>query len=108
MLFNKALVLVAIMAVLMSTIDSYLLDTAQTVSTDIINVLRKEKLTDAQQILFARWEVIILGFGALIFVFKLRVIFTALVFAFSFFTASLSIPIIAALYWKKATKEGII
>lgn len=102
----SAVVMAALMAVLMSTIDSYLINAAQTLVSDIYKVI-KEDMTDLEQLRLAKWAVGVLGIAALIVTFKIRIILEALVFAFSFFAASLSAPTLATLYWRKATKEGV-
>ncbi|MDD4146451.1 MAG: sodium:solute symporter family protein [Clostridia bacterium] len=103
----SALVISAIMAVLMSTIDSYLINAAQTVITDIYAVVKKD-VTDEEQLRMAKWVVVILGFGAAIFALYFRQILTAIYFAFTFFSSALSIPTLATLLWRKATKAGVL
>ncbi|MGI6097437.1 MAG: sodium:solute symporter family protein [Dethiobacteria bacterium] len=105
--FLAALVIVAIMAILMSTIDSYLINAAQTAISDIYRRIKND-VTEAEQLRLAKWVVVFLGCASIVFALNIRVIMDAIIFAMTFYSASLAVPSIAALCWRKATKEGVI
>ncbi len=96
----------ALMAVLMSTADTYLLISVQTIVSDIIKPLSKN-LNDKKELFLSRIFTILLGFGALIIALYIRQAYAALMFSWTFYAASLGFPALAALYWKKATKIGV-
>lgn len=96
-----------IIAVIMSTADTYLLMSVQTVVGDIIKPLKKN-LTPSKEILYSRIGTAIIGIMALIISLYNRQVYRALMFAWTFYAASVGMPAIAALYWKKATSAGII
>ncbi|HCP14972.1 MAG TPA: solute:sodium symporter (SSS) family transporter [Peptococcaceae bacterium] len=96
-----------IIAVIMSTADTYLLMSVQTVVGDIIKPL-KNNLTPSKEILYSRIGTGIIGILALVISLYNRQVYRALMFAWTFYAASVGMPAIAALYWKKATSAGII
>lgn len=102
-----AIVLTAIMAAVMSTIDSYLINAAQTLISDIYKKFKPD-VTPVQELRLAKWGVVIIGIASLFFSLNIRVILKLIIFAMSFYSAALCAPIFATLYWRKATKEGIL
>ncbi len=102
-----ALTIAAIIAVIMSTTDSYLVLSAQTLTTDIIYQLFGEKDTK-KTILISRVSVIAVGLFAVIYALKMSNIFHAMMLSMTQFSAGVAIPALAALFSKKVTKEGMI
>ena len=51
---------------------------------------------------------VILPLGALVIALYIKNAYNILMFAWSFYAAAAGLPAFAALYWKKATKAGII
>lgn len=101
------LALAGILSVIMSTSDSYLLVSVQTCVHDIgktINPGMEEK----REIFLSRIFSIILPVGALIIALYIKNAYSILMFAWSFYAAAAGLPAFAALYWRKATKAGII
>ncbi|MDD2212463.1 MAG: sodium:solute symporter family protein [Clostridia bacterium] len=103
----SALVMAAIVAVLMSTIDSYLINAAQTLISDLYKVLRPG-VTEEHLLKMGKWAVVLMGVLSIFFTLNIRNILNAIIFAMTFFSSAVSIPALASLYWKKATKQGII
>ncbi len=95
------------LAALMSTADTYLLMATQTIVNDIIKK-RHPNIKMEKELLLARVFTVSLGLLALVIAFKIRAAYNALMFAWTFYAASLGIPAFVALFWKKATKEGIV
>ena len=50
----------------------------------------------------------VLAFGALLIALYIKSAYDVLMFSWSFYAAAAGLPALAALYWKKATKQGII
>ncbi|MCD8123152.1 MAG: hypothetical protein LUE65_13175 [Clostridiales bacterium] len=73
-------------------------------STDAVVPDLKEKSELALSRLFA----VALSVGALIIALYIKNAYNILMFAWSFYAASAGLPCFAALYWKKATKQGIL
>lgn len=97
----------ALMAVMMSSADTYLLISVQTVVSDLIKPLFKKEIDDKKLLSLSRVFTVLLGFGALIIALYIRQAYHALMFAWTFYAASLGIPAIAALYSKKVTILGM-
>lgn len=101
------LALAGIISVIMSTADSYLLVSVQTCVHDIVKTLNP-KLSEKKEIRLSRIFSIILPIGALVIALYIKNAYNILMFAWSFYAAAAGIPAFAALFWKKATKPGII
>ena len=101
------LALAGLLSVIMSTADSYLLISVQSVVRDIIGTF-KPNIKEKSEIKLSRIFSILLPIGALIIALYIKNAYDILMFAWSFYAASCGIPAFAALYWKKVTKYGIL
>ena len=101
------LALAGILSVIMSTADSYLLVSVQTCVHDIGKTINP-KMKDRTEIFLSRIFSIILPLGALVIALYLKNAYEILMFAWTFYAAAAGLPALAALYWRKATKYGII
>ena len=102
------LALAGIISVIMSTADSYLLVSVQTCVHDIGKTILPGKMLEKTKIKLSRLFSIILPLLALIIALYYKNAYDILMFAWSFYAAAAGLPAFAALYWKKATKQGII
>ena len=91
----------------MSTADSYLLVSVQTCVSDIGKTL-DPKMSEKRELLLSRIFAVILPIGALIIALYIKNAYNILMFAWCFYAAAAGLPAFAALFWKKATKQGII
>ena len=101
------LALAGLLSVIMSTADSYLLVSVQTCVHDIAKTINPE-MSEKKEMLLSRIFSVILPLGALIIALYIKNAYNVLMFAWSFYAAAAGIPAFAALFWKKATKQGII
>lgn len=101
------LALAGMLSVIMSTADSYLLVSVQTCVHDIGKTFRPS-MKDKTEIRLSRLFSVILPLGALVIALYIKNAYNVLMFAWSFYAAAAGLPAFAALYWKKATKAGII
>lgn len=101
------LALAGILSVMMSTADSYLLVSVQTCVHDIGKSFLPH-MSEKREILYSRILSVVLAFGALAIALYIKSAYDVLMFAWSFYAAAAGLPALAALYWKKATKQGII
>ncbi len=101
------LALAGMLSVIMSTADSYLLVSVQTCVADIGKTFFPG-MTDKTEILLSRLFSILLPIGALIIALYMKNAYNILMFAWSFYAAAAGLPAFAALYWKKATKQGVL
>ena len=103
----KGLCLAALLAVIMSTADTVLLIGGTTVSMDIISGYRKD-IDSKAQIRIARWTVLVIGMIGAVFAVSVRGVFEVLLLAFAIYVASLFVPTMLAIFWKKATAAGAL
>lgn len=101
------LALAGILSVMMSTADSYLLVSVQTFIHDLYRNFKSD-ISDKREIFLSRVASVVLALGALIIALYIKNAYNVLMFAWSFYAAAAGLPALAALYWKKATKAGII
>ena len=101
------LALAGILSVMMSTADSYLLVSVQTFVHDLGKNFMPE-MTEKHEILMSRVMSVVLAMGALIIALYIKNAYNVLMFAWSFYATAAGLPSLAALYWKKATSQGII
>jgi len=101
------LALAGMLSVIMSTADSYLLVSVQSIVRDIFRTFKPD-MSDQAEIKWSRIFSIILPIGALIIALYIKNAYNILMFAWSFYAAAAGLPAFAALYWKKATKQGIL
>lgn len=101
------LTIAGLLAVLMSSADTYLLISVQSILSDIIKHA-VGNMDEKKELLLSRIFTVGLGVGALLISLYIRQAYRALMFAWTFYSASLGIPAFAALYWRKATRAGII
>lgn len=101
------LALAGILSVIMSTADSYLLVSVQTCVHDIGKTLFP-KITEKDELRLSRYFAVGLSVGALLIALYIKNAYNILMFAWSFYAAAAGLPAFAALYWKKATREGIL
>ena len=105
--FFAALVVVAIMAAIMSTMDSYLLTAAQAVVSDIYKVIKPE--TDLKKELFiSKIVVVIIAVLSYVMALFVRDIIAVLQLGMGFYSSTLAAPIMCGAFWRKATKQGCL
>lgn len=101
------LALAGLLSVIMSTADSYLLVSVQTCVHDIGKTFRPD-MSDKTEVLLSRVFSVILPLGALVIALYFKNAYNIIMFAWSFYAAAAGLPALAALYWRKATKQGIL
>ena len=101
------LALSGILSVMMSTADSYLLVSVQTVVHDLGKTFKPD-MTQKHEILFSRIASVVLALGALVIALYIHSAYTVVTLSFTFYAAAAGLPALAALYWKKATSAGVL
>ena len=79
----------------------------QTCVHDIYKVFNPN-ISEKKELRLTRVFAVILPLGALVIALYIKNAYSILMFAWSFYAAAAGLPAFAALYWKKATKAGII
>ncbi len=98
--FLAGLYICSILAVLMSTMSSFYLIGATTLTCDIIQPFMKEKMSDATQIRLTRIFMVCIGIVACFFAFQFDEVLDAVVFLGGLYLASAFIPVLGGLFWK--------
>ena len=101
------LTLAGVLSVMMSSADSYLLVATQSLVSDVLRPVSKN-MTDAKELRISRIASVAFG----VFAFLVAMFFTsaydALMFGWTFYAATLGVPCLVALVWKKATTPGVL
>jgi SSS family solute:Na+ symporter len=96
------------MAIIVSTADSFLLIPATNLTRDVYQKHINTNASEKQVILVSRLLVLILGFIAFMLVSQFKTVLNAAFTAYNIYGASLTPSLLAAFLWKRATKEGAV
>lgn len=97
----------AMLAAIMSSADSALLASASIISVNIAPLF-KRNLEPAQRLLVTRIAIPVCGIFAVYVAMKVQVVLELMFDANSFMMASVTIPFIAGVWWKKANRTGAL
>ena len=101
------LTLAGVLSVMMSSADSYLLVSTQSIIGDIIKPNAKT-MNEKEELRVSRICNIVFGLFAFLVAMFFHSAYDALMFGWTFYAAALGVPCLAALVWKKATTPGIL
>lgn len=111
-IFPEALggiVLAAIMAAVMSTADSLLCAGASHVTNDLyLKTFKDSKLDEKQLLRLTIFSTLAIGSISLFVALVLPSIISALIYAYTMFTAGVFIPVVGGLVWANGTKLGAL
>lgn len=96
-----------LLSVMMSSADTCILVSTQAAVNDIWRTLKPE-MTDKEELKLSRVVTIAISIFALVVALFFTNAYDALMFAWTFYAASMGLPCLAALFWKKATSPGIL
>lgn len=91
----------------MSTGDSQPLYAMQHFTTDCVKVIKPD-ISQKNELLLGRLSCVVFGLLALIITFWVKGAYTILMMVWGFYSSCMACPSIAALFWRKATKAGIL
>jgi SSS family transporter len=103
-----ALLSATVVAVVVSTADSYLLSPASSVVRDVYQRFLRPAATDREVVRTSRAVVVVLGLVALGLAFTSDRFFEVALFAYTLYGAAITPPLLAALFWKGATPAGAV
>ena len=98
----------AMMAIIVSTADSFLLIPATNLTRDVYLKYINFSLNEKQILLISRIIVLFLGIIAFLLVSKFKTILNAAYTAYNIYGTALTPSLLAAFLWKRATKEGAV
>ncbi len=101
-------VLAASLSALMSTASGTLLASATVLASDVYRRFVRPDLDDAKFLRTSRLLTGILGVGVVIVALFLGDVITALDVAYTFLTGAVFMPVVAALFWPRATATGTV
>ena len=96
------------MAIIVSTADSFLLIPATNLTRDVYQKHMNPKATEKQVLLFSRALVLILGLIAFLLVSQFKTVLNAAFTAYNIYGTSITPSLLAAFLWKRATRQGAI
>ncbi|GAB2505061.1 sodium:solute symporter family protein [Microbulbifer agarilyticus] len=103
----KGLCLAAVMAIMMSTADTVLLISGTTVSNDLVKHF-KPNIQDKTLLKITRLTIVIVGIAGCLFALEQAPIFDVMMLSLAIFVSGLFVPVMAALFWKKASRSAAI
>jgi len=96
------------MAIIVSTADSFLLIPATNLTRDVYLRYINPTATERQILLISRGLVLILGLIAFLLVSQFKTVLNAAFTAYNIYGTSITPALLAAFLWKRATKEGAV
>ena len=102
----SGLVVAAYMAAVLSTADSCLMGSVAIFTNDIYRKLINPDATDEQLMKVNRIAVLVLGALAIGLAYRIPVVIDLVLYAYTFGAAGLFFPMLALLFWKRATATG--
>jgi SSS family solute:Na+ symporter len=102
----SGLVIAAFIALIMSSVDSFLLTISSSLSKDIIGTAKPD-LSDEKMVLATRLSVVVLAILAIIIAIIYPNILGLIIAFFQMIASGLGIPVLATLFWKRATPAGV-
>ncbi len=96
------------MAIIVSTADSFLLIPATNLTRDVYIRYLNPAATEKQILLISRVLVLILGLIAFLLVSQFKTVLNAAFTAYNIYGTSITPALLAAFIWKRATKEGAV
>jgi len=98
----KGMVVAGIIAVVMSSADSFLNGAAVAFTNDVVGPLRRRPLSDRQALFLAKITTLLVGVLAIVFAIKIKSILDLLIYAYHFWAPVIVIPLAAAFFGIKA------
>jgi SSS family solute:Na+ symporter len=98
----KGMVVAGIIAVVMSSADSFLNGAAVALSNDVVQPLKKRPLSDRQALILAKCTTLVVGALSIVFALKIKSILDILIYAYHFWAPVIVIPLAAAFFGVRA------
>lgn len=104
--FLGAMLVGTVVAIIVSTADSYLLAPSTSFVRDVLSYRLEPSTMERHSVKIGRWVVIGLGLIALGLAFTTKKFFDVALFAYTLYGAGITPPLMAAFFWKRATAAG--
>jgi len=103
-----ALLMATVIAIVVSTADSYLLAPATSVVRDVYKRFLRPDASETRVVLVGRLVVIFFGLVALALAFASKEFFDVALFAYTIYGATITPVMLAAFFWPRATRSGAL
>lgn len=104
----RGLVIAGLLAIVMSSADSFLNSASIAVVNDIVKPLRRTPLSDQSALFWARATTVLTGSLALVFALRIRSLLEILIYAYNFWAPIILVPLVAALLGYRAPKIAFV
>ncbi len=104
----RGIVIAGVISIVMSSADSFLNGAATGCINDIVKPLRKNPLSERQELLLAKLTNCFVGVFAVIFAIKIRSILDILIYAYNFWAPIILVPLAAVFLGVRVTKAGFL
>ena len=104
----RGIVIAGVISIVMSSADSFLNGAATGCINDIVKPLRKNPLSERQELLLAKLTNCFVGVLAVIFAIRIRSILDILIYAYNFWAPVILVPLAAVLLGVRVTKAGFL
>ncbi len=103
-----ALLMAAVVAIIVSTADSYLLTSASSLLRDVYQRFVRPKASEAELLTVARRLVLVAAALALVMAFQAGGFFEIAFLAYTIYGVGITPVLLAALFWRRATPAGAV
>lgn len=100
------LFIAAMLATMISTLDSYLQSTCLSLMVDVVEPALSKNITDKQRLLISRILTLLIALVASWMVLKMRSVLAISYFGQSTYVSAMFIPMMACMFWKRLTLKG--
>jgi SSS family solute:Na+ symporter len=104
----RGIVIAGVISIVMSSADSFLNGAATCCINDLVKPLRKNQLSERQELFLAKLTNCFVGVMAVVFAIKIRSILDILIYAYNFWAPVILIPLAAVLLGFRVTKAGFL
>ncbi len=102
------IVIAGVISIVMSSADSFLNGAATGCINDIVKPLRKNPLSERQELLLAKATNCFVGILAIIFAIKIRGVLNILIYSYNFWAPIILVPLAAVFLGVRVTKAGFL
>lgn len=106
--FLGAMLVATVVAVVVSTADSYLLSPASSLVRDVYQRFVDPEIEGRKVVVLSRFFVVVLGLVALALAFTSDKFFEVALFAYTIYGCAITPSMLAAFFWKRATRQGAV
>jgi len=104
----RGIVIAGVISIVMSSADSFLNGAATSCINDLVKPLRKNRLSERQELLLAKLTNCFVGVLAVIFAIKISSVLDILIYAYNFWAPVILVPLAAVLLGFRVTKAGFL